>query len=130
MPYSVTDQCVRDSIHITSSYLVIELIRYYTKLVQDFVHSLMLSMFVQIPDQDLVERRINQRVNPITNIVYTCDQYRPQIEVEDYEKNKDNEVERREVDEEEESKEADDLFANDVVRLTNWKMGYHIILNT
>ena len=58
-------------------------------------------------------------MNPITNKVYTQDQYSPQAEVDSEENNEEDEaedLEENEVDEEEAVKETDDLFADDMVR--------------
>ena len=73
---------------------------------------------VQIPDQDLEERKINQRVDPITNIVYTHNQYNSHdpLDQQDEGDMEDNDGELSDVEEEQGSKEADDLFADDLVR--------------
>ena len=71
-------------------------------------------------DQDLEQRRINQRVNPVTSVVYTHDQYGPHVHNDGNETNEeeaDEVQEESEIEDEETSVEADDLFADDMVKL-------------
>ena len=71
-------------------------------------------------DQDLEQRRINQRVNPITSVVYTQNQYSPHMHNDGNEANEEeaDEVhEESEIEDEETSVETDDLFADDMVKL-------------
>ena len=59
-------------------------------------------------------------MNPITNIVCTHDQYKPNVQHDESltnEEEVDEAQEGSEVEDEETSTEADDLFADDVVRL-------------
>lgn len=59
-------------------------------------------------------------MNPITNIVCTHDQYKPNVQHDESltnEEEVDEAQEGSEVEDEETSAEADDLFADDVVRL-------------
>ena len=71
-------------------------------------------------DQDLEQRRINQRVNPVTSIVYTHDQYAPHVHNdgnEVYKEEADEVHEENEIEDEETSVEMDDLFVDDMVNL-------------
>ena len=74
-----------------------------------------LAASIQIPDQDLEERRINQRVDPITNTVYTRRQYNCYNRLDDYKEN-DDDSEEKEMEDEQQSKEDDLIFADDLVR--------------
>lgn len=72
-----------------------------------------------MPDQDLEQRRINQRVNPVTNVVYTHDQCSPHIHNDGNEANKEEANEAHEESEigDEEGSVMDDVFADDMVKL-------------
>ena len=86
---------------------------------QDLCVESVIVVFVQIPDQELEERRVNQKVNPITNKVYTRDQYSPQVQDDSSDSNEEDDeedLEENDVDEVEASNETDDLFAEDMVR--------------
>ena len=62
-------------------------------------------------------------MNPITNKVYTHDQYSPQVQADSSEINEEDEgedLEENDIDDEQASKETDDLFADDMVRHLYW----------
>lgn len=81
-------------------------------------------------DQDLEQRRINQRVNPVTSVVYTHDQYGPNVldGNEANEEEADEVQEESEVEDEETSVETNDLFADDMVKL--FYISLHQLLNS
>ena len=59
-------------------------------------------MSSQIPDKDLEKRRCEQRVDPLTDVIYTKSEYAPEVPATDG-KDKDDEE-----DEEEEEEEAEE----------------------
>ena len=56
-------------------------------------------MSSQIPDKDLEKRRCEQRVDPLTDVIYTKSEYAPVVPATDG-KNKDDEEEEEEEEEE------------------------------
>ena len=56
----------------------------------------------QIPDKDLEKRRCEQRVDPLTDILYTKSEYAPEVTTKE---DKDKDEEDEEEEEEEEAEE-------------------------
>lgn len=70
---------------------------------------------LQIPDQDLEERRINQKVNPLTNKVYVANKLTVSTQDDADDKHEEEELEEENESENETSRENDDYFAEDLV---------------
>ena len=68
-------------------------------------------------------------MNPITNKVYTSDQYCPQVQADSSDSNEEDEeevLEENDLDEVEASKENNDLFAEDIVRYCTYMYIKHL----
>ena len=80
-----------------------------------FSNSLFNLSIYQIPDKDLEKRRCEQRVDPLTDTLYTKSEYAPDVQGQD-EKEKDDEEEEEEEEEEVEEEmieEEEEVGQND-----------------
>ena len=89
----------------------------------------------QITDQDLIKRRVGQRVDPVTNKLFTRDVYSPESHSAGGEASKEGEDGEDDDDEEEEvddggegDKESgvDDQFRDDLVRILMVVHNYYV----
>ena len=70
-------------------------------------------MFSQIPDKDLEKRRCEQRVDPLTDVIYTKSEYAPEVPATDGKDKNDEEEEEEEEEAEEEMIEEEEEVSFD-----------------